>query len=79
MDVLTTAPGVQLYTGNFIEGTRGKGGVHYPKHGGLCLETQAFPDSVNQPAFPDVVIRPGEMYKHQLVYKFRHSDRGSAK
>ncbi|KAK9816724.1 hypothetical protein WJX72_004250 [[Myrmecia] bisecta] len=71
MKVLTTAPGMQFYSGNFLGGgASGKGGVAYPKHGGLCLETQAFPDSINQPSFPAVVIRPGEQYHHEVQYHF---------
>lgn len=71
MEVLTTAPGLQLYTGNFLDGTlRGKGGTWYGRHSGLCLETQGLPDSVNQPAFPSTVLRPGEAYRHRTVYRF---------
>ena len=65
----TTQPGVQFYTGNFLEGEAGRKGI-YSKHSGLCLETQNFPDSVNQPSFPDSVLRPGERYVHQTVIKF---------
>lgn len=69
--VLTTAPGVQLYTGNYLNGTfKGKGGVSYGKHAGLCLETQHFPDSVNQPSFPSTILRPGETYAQTTVYRF---------
>jgi aldose 1-epimerase len=71
MEVLTTEPGVQFYAGNFLTGTlRGKGGKVYPRRGGLCLETQHFPDSPNQPAFPSVVLRPGQKYKSTTVYRF---------
>jgi len=70
MEVLTTEPGVQLYTGNFLDGTiAGIGGV-YKKHFGFCLETQHFPDAVNQPSFPSVVLRPGQTYRHVTVYRF---------
>ena len=69
--VLTTEPGVQLYTGNYLNGTfKGKGGVSYEKHAGLCLETQHFPDSVNQPSFPSTILRPGEVYAQTTVYRF---------
>ncbi len=69
--VLTTEPGVQLYTGNYLNGTfKGKGGVSYGKHAGLCLETQHFPDSVNQPYFPSTILRPGEVYAQTTVYRF---------
>ncbi len=71
MDVLTTEPGVQFYSGNFLDGTiTGSGGVVYNKHWGFCLETQHFPDSPNQPAFPSTVLNPGEKYRHTTIYKF---------
>ncbi len=71
MEVLTTQPGVQLYTGNFLDGTiTGREGVVYGKYWGLCLETQHFPDSPNQPSFPNTILRPGEEYKHTAVYRF---------
>ena len=71
MEVFTTEPGVQFYTGNFLDGTlTGKGGVVYGKHFGFCLETQHFPDSPNQPDFPSTILRPGETYYHFTSYKF---------
>lgn len=71
MHVFTTAPGLQFYSGNFLDGTlEGKGGVKYPRHAGLALETQAFPNSLNEAKFPSVVIRPGEEYRHVVKYKF---------
>jgi aldose 1-epimerase len=71
MEMLTTEPGVQFYTGNFLDGKlKGKGGVLYQKHQGFCLEAQHYPDSVNQPNFPSVILRPGETYKQSTVYKF---------
>lgn len=71
MEVFTTEPGVQLYTGNFLDGSiTGKKGVVYNKHFGLCLETQHFPDSPNQKTFPNTILRPGEKYKQTTVYKF---------
>jgi aldose 1-epimerase len=71
MEVLTTQPGVQLYTGNFLDGTLcGHGKIYYTQHSGLCLETQHFPDSVNQPKFPTVILRPGETYQQTTVFKF---------
>eukprot|EP00887_Chlorella_sp_A99_P003017 scaffold9.g3017.t1 len=76
--VLTTAPGVQLYSGNFLpqgSGLRGKGSAEYRQYGGMCLETQGFPDAINQPAFPSVVLRPGEAYRHVLAYQFFKADR----
>jgi aldose 1-epimerase len=70
LEVWTTEPGVQLYTGNFLDGkVAGKGGVKYPRHGGFCLECQMFPDSPNRPEFPSVVLRPGETYRQTTVYK----------
>jgi len=71
MDVHATQPGVQFYTANKLDGSFiGKGGVTYGKHAGLCLETQHFPDAPNQPAFPPIVLRPGEEYRHRAVYRF---------
>jgi aldose 1-epimerase len=71
MDVLTTEPGVQLYTGNFLDGTlTGKAGVAYKQHFGFCLETQHFPDAVNHPNFPSIVLQPGKTYKSTTVYRF---------
>ena len=70
LSVFTTAPGVQFYSGNFLDGVEGKNKAVYPKHQGLCLETQGFPDAVNQPAFPSVVIQPDTTYEHQIVYRF---------
>lgn len=71
MDVLTTEPGVQLYTGNFLDGSlTGKAGAAYQRHAGFCLETQHFPDSINQPAFPPVVLQPGRTFKSTTVYRF---------
>jgi aldose 1-epimerase len=70
LEVYTTQPGVQFYSGNFLDGSlRGKGGVAYAKHSALCLETQHFPDSPNQPAFPSTVLRPGERYYQTTIYK----------
>lgn len=71
MEVLTTEPGVQFYTGNFLDGTlTGKGGKAYQKRFGFCLETQHFPDSPNKPAFPSAVLKPGETYRSTTVYRF---------
>jgi aldose 1-epimerase len=67
--VFTTEPGVQFYGGNFLNGAAGKGGKKYNHRSGLCLETQHYPDSVNQPSFPSVVLRPGEKYTHTCVYQ----------
>ena len=71
LEVATSEPGVQLYTGNFLNGTlRGKSRVPIPHRGGFCLETQHFPDSPNQPAFPSTVLRPGETYRSRTVFRF---------
>lgn len=70
-EVWTTEPGVQFYTGNFLDGTvHGKGGKVYPLRSGFCLETQHFPDSPNHPSFPSTVLKPGAKYQSQTVYKF---------
>lgn len=71
LEAFTTEPGVQFYTGNFLNGSiTGKNGVTYTKRSGFCLETEHFPDSPNQASFPSVVLRPGEVYKTKTVYKF---------
>jgi aldose 1-epimerase len=71
MDVLTTEPGVQLYTANFLDGSiTGKGGVVYKKHQAFCLETQHFPDSVHHANFPTVILEPGKTYSQTTVYFF---------
>jgi aldose 1-epimerase len=71
MSVYTTEPGIQFYSGNFLDGKiTGKYGVVYNKRYGLCLETEHFPDSPNQKSFPPVVLSPGEVYKTQTVYRF---------
>jgi aldose 1-epimerase len=71
MEVYSTEPGVQLYTANWFDGKlAGKGGKYYEKHSAFCLETQHFPDSPNHPEFPSVILRPGEIYKSDTVFKF---------
>jgi aldose 1-epimerase len=71
MEVTTTQPGVQLYTGNFLDGTlTGKRGVTYRQYAGFTLETQHFPDSVNQQSFPSTILRPGETYRQTTAYQF---------
>ena len=71
MEVRTTEPGVQFYSGNFLDGTiTGKGGHVYNKRTGFCLETQHYPDSPNKPEFPTTVLRPGEEYRTRTVYAF---------
>ncbi len=71
MEMLTTEPGVQLYTSNFMDGSvKGKGGIAYKKHQAFCLEAQHFPDSPNQSQFPSTILKPGETYKQATIYKF---------
>jgi aldose 1-epimerase len=71
LEVSTTEPGVQLYTGIHLDGKlQGHGGVSYGKFGGFCLETQHYPDSINQPSFPSVVLRPGQVFESTTVFKF---------
>lgn len=70
MEVFTTQPGVQLYTGNFLDGKLGAEGASYTKHYALCLETQHFPDSPNNPGWPSTVLRPGEIYRQTTVHRF---------
>jgi aldose 1-epimerase len=70
LEVLTTEPGVQFYAGNMMEGgLLGRGGYEYVRHSGLCLETQHFPDSPNQPGFPSTALRPGETYRQTTIYR----------
>lgn len=70
MDLLTNAPGMQFYTGNFVPDLEGKNGSKYSKHSGLCLETQGLPNAVNQPNFPPIVYKPGQVYKHIMLHRF---------
>jgi aldose 1-epimerase len=71
VEVTTTEPGIQFYSGNFLDGSiRGKGGRVYPYRSGLALETQHYPDSPNKPQFPTTILRPGETYRSQTVFAF---------
>ncbi|KAK3440710.1 hypothetical protein EUGRSUZ_B00995 [Eucalyptus grandis] len=70
LDLWTNAPGMQFYTGNYVNGVVGKGDAAYGKHSGVCLETQGFPNAINQPNFPSVIVRPGEKYKHSMLFEF---------
>lgn len=71
VDMYTTEPGIQFYSGNFLDGSlTGKAGKPYIKHGGIALETQHFPDSPNQPKFPSVILRPGQTYHTTTIYAF---------
>lgn len=71
MDVFTTEPGLQVYVGNFLDGkVKGKKGIAYLYRGAICLESQHYPDSPNQPNYPSPVVRPGQQYKSKCIYKF---------
>ena len=71
LDIATTEPGIQFYSGNFLDGTiKGKGGHVYAHRTGLCLETQHFPDSPNKPGFPSTIVRPGKPYESRTVFTF---------
>jgi len=71
LDVSTTEPGIQFYTGNFLDGSiKGKSGHVYARRSGLCLETQHFPDSPNHPGFPSTILRPGERFRSKTVFAF---------
>lgn len=68
MEILTTQPGIQFYSGNFLDGSAGNGG--YKQYEGFCLETQHYPDSPNQPKFPTAILKPGETFKQTTVHRF---------
>jgi aldose 1-epimerase len=70
MKVLTDQPGIQFYTGNHLKGQTGRGGKTYAKQSALCLETQIFPNAVNTPSFPTMILQPGQTYRHVCVYAF---------
>ncbi len=70
LELWSTLPGVQFYSGNFLDGLTGAGGAVYNRHAGLCLEAEFFPDSPNRPHFPDCVLRPGQTYRHRIEYRF---------
>jgi aldose 1-epimerase len=70
LELATTQPGCQLYTGNFLDGTINGIGGKYQKHGAFCLETQHFPDSVNHPNFPSTILHPGQTYRQTAIYRF---------
>ena len=71
MEIHTREPGIQFYTGNFLKGQTGKGGKTYPHRSAICLETQHFPDSVNQPKFPSTIYKEGQTYRTSTIHKFR--------
>ncbi|GAV67937.1 Aldose_epim domain-containing protein [Cephalotus follicularis] len=70
MELSTNAPGLQFYTSNTLKDVKGKGGFAYQPHAALCLETQGFPDAVNHPNFPSVIVYPGKSYRHFMLFKF---------
>ena len=71
MEVWTTEPGLQFYTGNFLDGSvRGTGGKVYPIRSGFCMETQHYPDSPNKPSFPSTELKPGATYHTTTIYRF---------
>jgi aldose 1-epimerase len=70
MEVFTTQPGVQLYTANWVDNEKGKGGKRYQRRWAFCLETQHFADAINKSHFPSTILNPGEEYKHCCIYKF---------
>ncbi len=71
LEVFTVEPGIQFYTGNFLDGTvKGKGGAVYKQYNAFCLETQFFPDSPNKPDFPSITLKPGDEYRTTTIYKF---------
>jgi aldose 1-epimerase len=71
LEMYTTEPAVQFYTGNYLDGRlTGRGGVVYKKHAGFCLEAQHFPDSVHHDNFPSIILKPGEVYRQTTIYKF---------
>jgi aldose 1-epimerase len=75
LEVLTVEPGLQFYSGNFLDGTLvGKSGAAYKFRSGFCLETQHYPDSPNQPSFPSTVLKPGQQYKTTTIYRFSVAD-----
>lgn len=71
LEIITNEPGLQFYSGNLLDGTvTGKGGVRYNKYAGICLETQHFPDSPNQPSFPSTELKSGQEHYHRVIYRF---------
>ncbi|NQV26436.1 MAG: galactose mutarotase [Rhodopirellula sp.] len=70
LKIYTQEPGIQFYSGNFLNGQKGKGGKAYAHRAALCLEDQHYPDSVNQPSFPSIILKPGDKYTKTTVYKF---------
>ncbi|HKK45018.1 MAG TPA: aldose epimerase family protein [Balneolaceae bacterium] len=79
LNVFTTQPGVQFYSGNFLDGSLvGQNGYHFVQHGALCLETQHYPNSPNQSNFPSTILKPGETYHQLTIYKFSNTEENPA-
>ena len=74
LTVMTDLPAVQLYTGNFLSGEKGKGGAVYPRHSGVCLETQRFPNALNEPRFPSMILRAGETLSSRTVWALSRAE-----
>jgi aldose 1-epimerase len=73
MEVWTTEPGIQVYTGNALDGSlAGPDGKPFERHGAVCLETQHFPDAPNRPQYPSTVLRPGQEYRSRTEFRFPH-------
>jgi aldose 1-epimerase len=70
LEVFTQEPGIQFYSGNFLDGSLTGKGINYTRHSGFCLEPQHFPDSPNQAQFPNTILRPGEEYSSVMSYQF---------
>lgn len=70
MELSGNQPGLQFYTGGMLKDIKGKNGAVYQAFGGLCLETQSYPDSLNHPKFPSQIVEPGKKYKHTMLFKF---------
>ncbi|PKU70477.1 aldose 1-epimerase [Dendrobium catenatum] len=70
MELWANQPGVQFYTAYYVNDVEGKGGVIYKRYAGLCMASQGFPDAVNHPQFPSQIVKPGEVYKHDMLFKF---------
>jgi aldose 1-epimerase len=78
MELATDQPGLQLYSGNGLASLPGKDGALYERYAGVCLESQLFPDAINQagkPGWPDAVLRPAIVYRHRMIHRFTSSDR----
>jgi aldose 1-epimerase len=78
LDLSTTQPGLQLYTGNFLGGLAGRGDTSYGRWQALCLEPQDFPDAPNQPGFPSTTLEPGQQYAHTAIFRFGVGTRSGA-